>query len=150
MNTRIDDALDIIEFTNQTERSDRCKKQEATLQGYMTKMSNKLKRVIAKTVARADKRNETAVSHASCTDRLLLCFGERISGATVMAYPKGTVYLNVNWALFIRDHKLHSITNHQLVLLLNDLLPGYRTISHGETFKHEYEFVLVKRAKETA
>jgi hypothetical protein len=150
MNTRIDDALDVIEFSTQHEFTERCKKQEATLQGYMTKMSNKLKRVIEKTIARADKRNETAVGRTHCTDRLLLCFGERISGATVMAYPKGAVYVHIDWAVFIRDHKLHPITNHQLALQLNDLLPGYRTFSHGETFKHEYEFVLVKRSKESA
>lgn len=150
MNTRIDDALDVIEFTAQHERSTLCRKQEATLPGYTTKMVAKLKKVIARVVAKADKRNETIVSTVTCTDRYFVCFGDRLTNVTIMAYPQGSVYLTINWALFIRDHKLHDVIGRQLVDALDDVIRGYRVFNHGETFKHEYEFVLVKPPKERA
>lgn len=145
MNTRIDDALDVIELDFIQERTTLCKKQEATLPGYITKMVAKLEKVIKKTTHRANTRNETCVGTATCTDRYFVCFGDRLTGVKAMTYPKGSVYLTVNWAMFIRDHKLHDVAGHQLVQRLNDVLTGYHAVNCGETYKHEYEYVLTKR-----
>lgn len=150
MNTRIDDALDVIEFTTQHERSTLCRKQEATLPGYTNKMAVKLTKLIEKAVSKADKRHETVVSTTHCSDRLFLCFGDRITDARIMSYAKGSTHLYVNWAVFIRDHKLTSVAAHQLGNHLNRHLPGYRVFSCGETFNHEYEFVLIRSSKERA
>lgn len=150
MNTRIDDALDVIEFDTQNERSTLCRKQEATLPGYTSKMATKLEKTIKKVVCKADNRNETIVSPTSCSDRMFLCFGDRITSVRVMAYAKGSVYLSVNWASFIRDHKLQYVAGHQLVEHLTARFPDHVVISNGETFDHEHEFVLIKDSKRKA
>jgi len=147
MNTRIDDALDVIELDAQNERTMLCRKQEATLPGYTSKMAAKLQKVIGKVICKANKYNETVVSNTHCTDRLFLCFGDRITRVRIMAYAKGSVYISVDWASFIRDHKLQHVAGYQLAGHLGARIDDYTAISRGETFNHEYEFVLVKASK---
>jgi len=147
MNTRIDDALDVIEFDTQNERTTLCRKQEATLPGYISKMAAKLQKVIEKAIRKADYHDETVVRSVSCTDRLFLCFGDRITGVRIMVYPKGSIYISIDWASFIRDHKLQYVAGHQLAGHLNARIDDYHAVSSGEAFNHEFEFVLVKASK---
>lgn len=150
MNTRIDDALDVIEFDTQNERTQLCRKQEATLPNYTVKMAGKLKKAIAKAVAKADHYDQTTVSRLNCHDRMFLCFGDRISHVNIMAYAKGSLHISIDWAFFIRDHKLGSVAGHQLVSCLANELADYRVYDHGQNHKHEHEIVIVRRTKGNA
>lgn len=144
MNNYADDALDIIELNENSALTELCRKQEATLPNYILKLATKLTKVIKKAFHMKGVRNEDFVRLGECSDRWIFCLGSRISRFAVHTSGHDAVYITLDWAEFIRDHKLHAVANRLLEMALSKLHPGYRVLLHGETFKHEHEFLIKK------
>ncbi|ANJ64870.1 hypothetical protein MADMEL_59 [Erwinia phage vB_EamM_MadMel] len=145
MNNFINDALDIIELNESSARTELCRKQEASLPAYILKLATRLAKKIAYAVSLMERRDEGYVRLGTYSDRWLLCFGDRISRYGMHTSGKHALYLTLDWATFIRDHKLFDVANHLLQLALGKLLPGHCVLLGGETPKHEFEFVICKQ-----